>query len=707
MAWAVSLGHTVRKAFRTERTLADPWAIARAVLAVAAATAIGWASGDVLAATMMSVGAFICGIGTLLAPMRHRVVNALVMAVGFSAAAAVGVYMQRVGWYFLIVLAVAAFLAGLARALGAAPGIRACLVVIGMLITADVSPGVTAGLDMAGWIAAGAGLVVLAQLLPPYGRRHAAQRRTLAALYRALAAHARAAQGSGQAEPVSSAPFTLARRALALLPRFARPAAAPLYGLLGEAERIRRGLYASAGAAGVPRGALAEVLDAVAETVARGREHPAPQEAWEKLNAWQGSLAGDLLPRLTEAGRLAALAADRRAPEEAGPHQETAALYASKGAVTDWLRRLGEQLRPGAPLLRHALRVGIGTTVGEAAGRAIGDFWGHGLPAHGFWAALTTMLVLFPDYEHTFARGWARPVGSIAGGLVAWGLFQLHWGDGASAIAAVALAALVFATLRTGQHTLNLFLTTWLVFLLHRMGTEQGLVAWGRPADTLLGALIALVIFLLLPTWHHHRVPALLGRWLRAQRRLLPAVLTGYTEVGALDGAQLEALRGAARHAREELEEAVAKLPHEPRGHRARWSHAELARIQTSVFELTRCATQLVDRLPRDGAEVLPEMAEFAGLLDRHLEALAQAAEGGAPVRPGALRAEFDALAARTGLAWVSDPGSGEVSGVRARALTAGLRTVTVTERLGEELAGPVRGGGQRGRARHAAHASV
>ncbi|NNG87377.1 hypothetical protein HLB32_21195, partial [Streptomyces cacaoi] len=248
MGWVSSLGHTVRNAFRTERAFADPWALARAVLAVTVGAVIGRLLDDVLATTMMSVGAFICGIGTLLTPLRHRVVNAFVMAFAFSAAVTVGVLLQPVHWWFLLVLAPAAFWAGVWRALGAAAGIRACLVVVGMLITADISPGVDAGLEMTRWIAAGAGLVVLVQLLPPYGRRYAAQRRKLADVYRFLAGFAReeaAAPGSGRA---ASTAFTAARTALGLLPQFARPAAAPLFGLLGEAERIRRALYAASGA---------------------------------------------------------------------------------------------------------------------------------------------------------------------------------------------------------------------------------------------------------------------------------------------------------------------------------------------------------------------------------------------------------------------------------------------------------------------------
>ncbi|UVN59118.1 FUSC family protein [Streptomyces albus] len=372
----------------------------------------------------------------------------------------------------------------------------------------------------------------------------------------------------------------------------------------------------------------------------------------------------------------------------------------------------------GTPLLRHALRVGIGTTLGEAAGRAIGDFWGHGLPSHGFWAALTTMLVLFPDYEHTFARGWSRPVGSAVGGLLAWGLLQFSWSHGALALATVAFSAVTFVLLRTGQHVLNVVLTAWIVFLLHQMGTAQGLVAWGRPADTVLGAAIALAVFLVLPTWHHHRVGDLLARWLRTQQRLLPALLTGYADVGAADRAALEDMRDATRRAREELESAVAHLPHEPRGHRARWTADELARLTAAAFELTRCTALLTEHLPRRPAETVPELAEYAAPLRDHLGRLAQLARsphGGPALRPGALRDDFAALCARTGLAWLADPAEPDaVSRPRARALNASLRTVLALETLTAQLAprpgeaaagGPADGPHRPHRTRHGRHA--
>ncbi|MCF3963092.1 YccS/YhfK family membrane protein, partial [Streptomyces fuscigenes] len=268
-AWCRSVRRGFVAALRVERVLSDPVAIARSLAAVAAASAIGWAIGDPLAWAMISVGAFICGIGTLLAPIRHRAVNAFALGAGFSLATLAGVYLHPLGWYFLIPLGIVAYAAGLWRALGVAPGIRACLVAIGLMITADLAPSASAGLTMTGWIAAGAGLVCVAQLLPPYGRRLPAQRRAVAALYQSLASYARL--GADPAVRLPSAPFTAARRALDLLPQFSRPAAAPLYGLLAEAEGLRRALLAGAGRGEEPREETAFVLDAVARSLLTGR----------------------------------------------------------------------------------------------------------------------------------------------------------------------------------------------------------------------------------------------------------------------------------------------------------------------------------------------------------------------------------------------------------------------------------------------------
>ncbi|MGW2324136.1 FUSC family protein [Streptomyces sp. NPDC001700] len=670
------MGRSFRAALTMERVLSEPGAIVRAVLAVVAAAVIGGLTGDPLAWVMLSVGAFICGIGTLLAPVRHRAVNAFWMGAGFTLAALAGVWLHQAGWWFLIALAALAYLAGLWRALGVAPGIRACLVVIGCMITADLAATVEAGLVMVRWMAAGAALTFAAQLLPPYGRRHPAQRKALATLYGSLAAHARGGADGGYPAP---APFTAARRALDLLPRFARPGAAPLYGLLVEAERIRRALLLAPDTPKVPREEIAEALDSVARTLRTSHREPLAPHAVRTLEAWHGAMAEDLLPSLNEAGRLVALWADRERPE--GPHP-VLDLFPAEHPTRAGLRRLWGAARPGDPLFAHALRVAIGTTAGEAAGRALGDFWGHGLPGHGFWAALTTMLVLFPDYGHTFARGWARPIGSILGGLAAWAaLLPAWWTPDRLVVAAVVLAACVFLTLRVGQLALNFFITAWLVVLITRLGKASDLIAWGRPADTLLGALIGLLVFTVLPTYHHDRLSSLVAAWTDVQRRLLNALVGGLTEPGVVRHEDIDALRSRSRHTRERLEAAVAAVRHEPRGHRARWSAAEITSIQRSIADLNRCASQLYAAQPHREADAVPEAAEIAALFDDQLTALADALDRGAPIPAATLRASFDDSARRGGLTDLADHRSPDgIAHARARALTLCLRTALAVD---------------------------
>ncbi|WP_351232362.1 hypothetical protein [Streptomyces sp. NPDC002133] len=316
---------------------AAPSVIARAVLGVLLATLLGGLLDDPVAGAMAGVGAFICGIGTLLSPLRHRVVNALGMAAAFSAMAVLGALVHGTTWLFLLLLAVAAFAAGLWRTLGVAPGIRGCLTLIGLMITADLAPDVHGGLVMAGWIATGTGLVVVVQLLPPYDPRFAAQRRALAALYRSLA------EGSVSADSAAlgrSAPFTASRQALDLLPQFSRPPAAAMFGLLGEAERIRRALQTvrltvpASAAAGNQEAlaAAAQVLGDISRTVASGREHRTPEDVWALLESWEAT--SPLRSPCDLAARL-------RAAEE----QPTWSTRRLPGLLAEWLR-LQDRLLP-------------------------------------------------------------------------------------------------------------------------------------------------------------------------------------------------------------------------------------------------------------------------------------------------------------------------------------------------------------------------
>ncbi len=683
--WWSSVVRTLTAATRVERRRSEPQALMRAAVALVAGSVIGWAMDDRTAWAMMMVGAFICGICTLLPATRSRFSVSAICGAVFSAAVFAGVYLHELGWWFLLFLFIGSYVAGLWRAFGIVPGIRACLMVIGAMITADLSPGVDQGLVMARWIAVGAALVVAAQFLPPYGMRHHGQRRSLAALYGALAGYA----AEGPAGRLPSTPFTLARTALGVLPSAARRPAGPLFALYGAAEEVRRALKATAHSGDVPRAAVASVLTAVATAVRSGRaadlDTVLDSPAVRDLRQWRGAEAELLLPRLTEAldiTRYTLRRADR--PGDFDLHDHHFAGFPADAARFG-LQRVAAELRPGAPLFMNTVRIAVGATAGEAVGRWTGSFGGHGLPSHGFWAALTTMLVLFPDYGHTLTRGWGRSAGSVIGGVVAWALLLPDiWSHGALVVAATVLALLSFCTLLMGQWVLNLFITAWIVFLVGGIGLAPTTeAAWGRAADTVVGALLGMVIFLILPTYHHNRLPELLARWVEAQRDLFGALLDGYARAGAVDPAALGTLRLGARQTRERLEAAIGSLAHEPRGHRARWNATELAAIQAAVFDVARAAALVHGNLPRTHADAVPETALFAAEVRDHLDRLAEDLALDAPPRTGDLRSAFDHVAGSGRLAQLSDPTAHDgISHARSRALTACLRTVTSVEHL-------------------------
>ncbi|MFJ8027860.1 FUSC family protein [Streptomyces sp. NPDC096311] len=694
MRWWSSLITIGRDGLRVQRAFAAPSVIARAVLAVLLATVLGLLLDDPVAGSMASVGAFICGIGTMLSPLRHPVVNALGMAAAFSAMAVLGALVQGTTWLFLLLLAVAAFATGLWRTLGVAPGIRGCLTAIGLMITADLAPDVHGGLVMAGWIAVGTGLVVVVQLIPPYGPRFAAQRRALAALYQSLAETSVAADSAALGR---SAPFTAARQALDVLPQFSRPSAAAMFGLLGEAERIRRALHTvrltlpAAAAAGNQEAlaAAAQVLGRISRTVASGREHRTPEEVRTPLEAWAATspVRGrrDLAARVRNAEQLARRSTDDLLGDVLEPHAEVPGLYSGTPSVARTARRIRAQLRPESPIFRHAVRLAVGVVVAEVIGRSIGGWGGLGISAHGFWVALTTMLVLFPEYGHTLVRGWGRAAGAVLGGLFAWVLSLPPWSPVGLAVVAVVLAAASFVTLRTGQLMLNLWLTTWIVFLIHDVGGLPGPTAWARAADTVVGAALAVLIFLVWPTWSTRRVPGLLAEWLRVQDRLLPELLTGYADVGATDPAAVDALRARSRQVRENLEAAVEQSYAEPAEHRGPWSSVQLEQIRTQVSTVAGCATLLGEHLPRTPQDTVPELTELVDPLHEHLTALARAAAGAETVTPGALRSVLDSFTARSGLPPETSDGSGSTTTSRAVALSTA--TVDAVEALTATIA--------------------
>jgi hypothetical protein len=148
--------------------------------------------------------------------------------------------------------------------------------------------------------------------------------------------------------------------------------------------------------------------------------------------------------------------------------------------------RLRYHVRMQSPFFRFALRVALALGVAVAIERFIA------LP-NGYWVALTTIVLLRPDFQDLMHRGLGRVGGTLLGAALATALTHA-WSPGPAALASlVALFAfLAYSTLRLNFGVFATFVTAYVVFLLVLAGVAEPQVAQARVEATLIGAAIAL-----------------------------------------------------------------------------------------------------------------------------------------------------------------------------------------------------------------------
>jgi uncharacterized membrane protein YccC len=222
-------------------------------------------------------------------------------------------------------------------------------------------------------------------------------------------------------------------------------------GLLTEGERIAGELHATRAGEQVLRMSAAQlrVVAAAVRTAQPPAGPPPPANS------------GPLGESVAVARRLAS-----GSPVESARPEHAGVLVDLRVSLARTIATVRAQLHRESPVFRHATRLAVAATLAEWVGRAAGDGGGIGIAGHGFWMCLTAALVLFPDYAETVGRGVARTAGTLVGALARWWLAQVP---------------------------------TYLV---------GGGSAFTRVIDTVGGAVIALVIFLVWPTWHRDQLPA-------------------------------------------------------------------------------------------------------------------------------------------------------------------------------------------------------
>lgn len=149
------------------------------------------------------------------------------------------------------------------------------------------------------------------------------------------------------------------------------------------------------------------------------------------------------------------------------------------------------RLSNGKETLNYTVRLCITLLLATA-------FYRHRHVGNGYWAPMTGLLVLKPQWAHTFGRGIARLTGTLIGVGIAVLLSMLHPLSQAAVFALVIVSAWACYALQAVNYALfSLVLTLYVIFSFRFGGFSQPAAAHLRLLNTAIGGGIALGVDLL------------------------------------------------------------------------------------------------------------------------------------------------------------------------------------------------------------------
>jgi hypothetical protein len=152
-----------------------------------------------------------------------------------------------------------------------------------------------------------------------------------------------------------------------------------------------------------------------------------------------------------------------------------------------WAAKAREVFRWNAPEVRYAVLLGLATAAATLIQRSLGL-------AHGYWMAMTVLLVLRRGGAETVTRGVQRIAGTLLGAGTATLIAALLRPDPWTLVALITLAAwCAYAVQWVNYGTFAISVTSYVAFLLALEGLPERAVAGERVAATLLGGLLGIV----------------------------------------------------------------------------------------------------------------------------------------------------------------------------------------------------------------------
>jgi uncharacterized membrane protein YccC len=248
--------------------------------------------------------------------------------------------------------------------------------------------------------------------------------------------------------------------------------------------------------------------------------------------------------------------------------QGSAELLKSDSAKP-WRLRLADELASGAAILRsnlnlesaafrHAVRLAACVALGEAIGRSLS--W-----QRTYWLPMTVAIVLKPDFTATFSRGILRVAGTLTGLLAATALFHvMPVGVGAEILLVGALTFLLRWAGPANYGILTAAVSALVVMLIAVSGVAPKDVIVARGVNSVAGGALALMAYLVWPTWQRTQIRESMAAMLDAYREYFRRIGQIYLQPALRDENGLDNSRTAARLTRSNVEASIDRMSVEP-----------------------------------------------------------------------------------------------------------------------------------------------
>ncbi|NMH29215.1 FUSC family protein [Flavobacterium silvaticum] len=187
---------------------------------------------------------------------------------------------------------------------------------------------------------------------------------------------------------------------------------------------------------------------------------------------------------------------------------------------------LKENLGFSSSIFRHALRL----TVTMMFGFLIAGIFKLD---NVYWILLTIVVIMKPGYGMTKDRTFQRIIGTVVGGIVAFGiLYFVH--DSVSIGTLTILSMILGFTFTATNYKIGVtFVTMYVVFLYALLQPDVNTVIELRILDTVTGATLAFIAnYFLWPSWEYMSVPAHLRKSIEANRNYLSEISRFYNAKG-------------------------------------------------------------------------------------------------------------------------------------------------------------------------------